>query len=73
MNLDFISIKMKYTICFEIFGRMLKHTVIADSLADAQSKVRLFVLSRLIFHGSEQAPKPFDFLTDVVNGKKYPR
>lgn len=63
---------MKYTIYFELFGRKMKHTVTADSISKARDMVKVFILSRLII--IDVKPKgvynPFDFLTDVVNGKK---
>lgn len=54
----------QYTIYFEIFGKKMKTTIYADSIADAKNKLK----EKIIFHKIEEN-NPIDFLQNLFGMK----
>jgi len=67
---------MTYTVYFSIFGKQMKATVEACSIADAQRRATDALVEKIVFHNVEEQPRKdmFDIVRELnelgINVKK---
>ena len=57
---------MEYTVWFEVYGKKMKTTVIADSESDAKR----VILGKVKFHKIEKVDNVFEKIMNIFNMKK---